>query len=119
MSNDRTGRRGEDLAVRFLFAAGMEILHRNWRYRHCEVDIIARDGNVLVFVEVKTRSSPIHGLPEAFVDNRQKRCLMDAADEFLVRFSEPKELRFDIIAINLCLDSDDYELEHFEDAFYW
>ncbi|MFI6500836.1 YraN family protein [Nonomuraea typhae] len=55
------GRRGEQLAVEYLESEGMEIIERNWRCRHGEIDILARDGSRLVVVEVKTRSSRSHG----------------------------------------------------------
>lgn len=55
------GRRGEEVAAAFLRGAGMRILERNWRCRDGEVDIIARDGDTLVAVEVKTRSGTSHG----------------------------------------------------------
>ena len=59
-----TGKMGEQLAANYLYEAGYTILHRNWRHRHWEVDIIACRGNRLHFVEVKTRQNLSYGLPE-------------------------------------------------------
>ncbi|WP_061296969.1 YraN family protein [Herbidospora cretacea] len=60
-AKDELGRAGEDLAARYLIRHGMEILCRNWRCREGEIDIVARDGGVLVVVEVRTRSSDARG----------------------------------------------------------
>lgn len=62
-SNIVLGKRGEDLAVEFLQKKGLQILERNWRCMYGELDIVAKDGEVLVFVEVKTRSSVSCGHP--------------------------------------------------------
>ncbi len=59
----RLGRWGEDLAARYLRDIGLEVLERNWRCEHGEVDIVARDGNCLVICEVKTRRSAVFGEP--------------------------------------------------------
>ncbi len=71
------GRYGEDVAARYLVAAGMRVLDRNWRCDIGEIDIVARDGNTLVICEVKTRSglgygSPLEGVTRAKAD-RQRR----------------------------------------------
>jgi putative endonuclease len=62
-AKDVVGRHGEELAARHLEAAGLQIVARNWRCRAGELDIVARDGPVLVFAEVKTRTSLAYGLP--------------------------------------------------------
>jgi putative endonuclease len=62
-AKDDLGRRGEELAAHFLVNAGMSIVDRNWRCSQGEIDIVARDGVDLVFVEVKTRSSLAFGHP--------------------------------------------------------
>ena len=62
-AKDALGRRGEAIAARHLEAAGLVIVERNWRCTHGEIDIVARDGGDLVFVEVKTRSSVEYGHP--------------------------------------------------------
>ena len=62
-AKDVLGRRGEALAADHLVAAGLTILDRNWRCRQGEIDLVARDGDELVFVEVKTRTSVAFGHP--------------------------------------------------------
>ncbi|MSX18221.1 MAG: hypothetical protein F2931_08290, partial [Actinobacteria bacterium] len=61
--NQATGKRGEDLAARFLEAAGMIILERNWRCAAGELDLVVRDGNAIVAIEVKTRTTSRTGHP--------------------------------------------------------
>ena len=68
---DAVGRFGEQVAVEHLQDAGVTILDRNWRCREGELDIVARDGDTLVFVEVKTRSSSAFGLPAGAVSARK------------------------------------------------
>ncbi len=60
------GRKGEDLAAEYLSSKGYRILERNWRWSRAEADIIAMDGEVLVFVEVKTRTSDYFGSPDGY-----------------------------------------------------
>ncbi|MBB5632487.1 putative endonuclease [Cryobacterium mesophilum] len=62
-AKDDLGRRGEDLAARFLEASGYTVIDRNWRCARGEIDLVARDGNDTVFIEVKTRSSTAFGHP--------------------------------------------------------
>ncbi|MBB6120381.1 YraN family protein [Nocardiopsis algeriensis] len=69
------GRRGEDLAAVFLERAGMRVVDRNWRIPAGEIDIVARDGAVLVVAEVKTRTSLRHGHPVEAVHPRRRRRL--------------------------------------------
>ena len=97
------GAMGEALAVDHLTKMGLRILDRNWRCRDGELDIVARDGTALVFVEVKTRSSLACGVPAAAVD----RCKVARLRRLAVRWmAEHRELgqfwatvRFDVIAI--------------------
>jgi len=62
-AKDDLGRRGENIAVTFLEAEGLEVVERNWRCGQGEIDVVAREGDELVFVEVKTRSSLAFGHP--------------------------------------------------------
>src|ERR1700751_1403233 len=63
----QTGKKGEEQAIAFLRELGYEIIHINWRFKHLEIDIIARENNFLVIVEVKTRKNSDFGAPETFV----------------------------------------------------
>ena len=112
-----TGKTGENLAVELLRSKGYEILETNWRFRRSEVDIIAKDGLILVFVEVKTRSYDYFGRPESFVSARKKILLQDAAAAYMHQIHHTWEIRFDIIGI-LLPSNKQVEMKHFEDAFF-
>ncbi|NDC30725.1 MAG: YraN family protein [Bacteroidetes bacterium] len=109
------GKTGEELAVSFLKEKGYEILHTNLRLEKVEVDIIAKDKNQIVFVEVKTRSSAMVE-PEKAVNKSKQKNLQWAAEIFLEERQLKNELRFDIIAI--VKQKNNTDIEHFEDAFY-
>jgi len=111
------GQWGENLATDFLVQSGWEILSRNWRYRRAEIDIIARDGNILVFVEVKTRSGTSFGHPEISVDRRKQRLLIDAAMAYMRASGFESEVRFDIISI-VGAPGRQKDIHHFRDAFF-
>ncbi len=94
------GFRGEEAAARFLEAGGYEILARNVRLGRCELDIVARDGARLVFVEVKTRSGEGYGRPAEAVTPAKQRRIVQAALLFLQREGlQPAELRFDVVEV--------------------
>ncbi len=94
------GKIGERHAVRFLSKAGFAIVARNYRTPLGEIDIVARDGETLVFIEVKTRSSRAFGLPQEAVDRRKQRQLIRAAQVFLKAHGEPAvPCRFDVVAV--------------------
>jgi putative endonuclease len=93
-------RRGEALAALFLRAKGYRIEVRNWRCPLGEIDIIARRGGTLVFVEVKTRSGGSAGSPEEAVDERKRRQIVRLANVYLRRFHGAlPPCRFDIVAV--------------------
>ena len=112
-----TGKKGEGLAVKFLEEKGYKILETNWRFRRSEVDIIAKDGPILVFVEVKTRSYDYFGKPASFVSTRKKVLLQDAASAYMHEINHTWEIRFDIIGI-LKPATKNMEINHYEDAFF-
>ena len=98
----RKGARGEERASEFLRERGYRILERNYRCPLGELDIIARDGRVIVFVEVKTRSSHRFGSPQEAIDPRKKRRMTAIALFYLKGqgwLGEPA--RFDVAAVNL------------------
>jgi putative endonuclease len=110
------GKQGEDMAVEFLIEEGYEILERNWRFRHIEVDIIARKSNQLVIVEVKTRSGNSYGEPYVAVDIRKQRSLIFAAERYIFSQNLDVDVRFDIISI--IIDQGRTALEHIKEAFH-
>ncbi len=98
------GQRGEQLALEFLRARGMVVLDRNWRPRgqgiRGELDLVARDGDDLVIVEVKTRRSIAYGSPIEAITTRKMRSLRSLALAWLeCRSIHAPRLRFDVIAV--------------------
>jgi len=110
------GKKGEDLAVEFLLEEGYEILERNWRFKHIEVDIIARNKDQLVIAEVKSRTGNSYGEPYTAVDFRKQRYLIFAAERYLYSHDLDLEVRFDIISI--IIDQGRTALEHIKEAFH-
>lgn len=116
--HNQLGKWGEDYAVRYLRALGYEILSRDWRVGHRDLDIVARtpDNATVVFVEVKTRTSDVVTKPDDAVDLRKIRNIGYAANAYVKEQNIVDDLRFDIITI--VGDSDDNaQLEHAENAF--
>lgn len=115
--HNQIGAWGEAKAAHFLQAKGYEILDENWTFGKCEVDLICLYKGVMVFVEVKTRSSSAFGRPEEFVDQRKQNLMQTAAEAYLRAVDYKGEIRFDIVAI-LIKSDETYEIEHIEDAFW-
>jgi putative endonuclease len=109
------GKKGEDLATAYLQSKGWEILARNWRYKRSEIDLIARDGQILVFVEVKTKSYTRFGEPETSVDDRKAAKIMEGAEQYVFDNDWHGDIRFDVVAITL---QPQVDLLHLEDAFH-
>lgn len=101
------------MAADFLVQKGYEILTRNYRHKHAEIDLIVKRGNWLLFVEVKTRSSNAYGEPEEFVTEFKARKIFEAAEEYIFSTNWQGHVRFDVVSIKL---GDVPEIEHFEDA---
>ena len=109
------GKQGEEIAVKYLMDKGYEILERNWRNRHKEIDIIAKDGNELVVVEVKTRKNNDYGDPDFAVNKQKQRLLISAANSYIYRNNLDLDTRFDIISI--IIKDGNPVIDHIEDAF--
>ena len=110
------GKAGEAIAVEHLEGKGYRILERNWRLGKEEIDIIARDGNFVVIVEVKTRTSNVFAEPEASVTKSKQRILVRAANAYVNYRRQYGEVRFDIISIIIRAEGE--IINHIEDAFY-
>jgi putative endonuclease len=94
------GTYGERLAARHLEAAGLVVLARNWRCADGEVDLILRDGDDLVFCEVKTRRGTLFGSPAEAVSPAKVRRLRRLAARWLAESSvRPREIRFDVVSV--------------------
>ncbi len=112
-----SGRRAEDMAHRFLQRAGMTIVARNYRARSgiAELDLVARDGETLVFVEVKSRASEEFGSPDRAVDREKQEHVLRAAVEFARRANVPMtRTRFDIVSV---VFETPVRITHLRDAF--
>jgi putative endonuclease len=104
----RTGQMAEQVAVDFLQAEGLEILFRNFRRKRGELDIVARDANVLVVAEVRTRARSAYGGAAASVDVRKQRRLIHASAQLLQQHPAFARLpvRFDVLVIHNPLSAD-------------
>lgn len=112
------GRKGEDLAHRYLQSAGFKVIARNYRPSggESEIDIVARDGEITVFVEVKTRTTDQFGAPDRAVGNDKQKNIVRAARTYAARAGVGwHQVRFDIVSIVL---SSPPSIVHQEDAFF-
>ena len=111
------GRRGEEAAARFLVRRGYEVIERNWTCPAGEADIIAKDDECVVFVEVKTRMDEDQGVPEEAVSAEKRKRYERIAAFFLRDYDEVNiQVRFDVIGI-LVLTSDRALVRHHINAF--
>ena len=113
--HNELGKKGEEIAAQYLSEKGYEILERNWRNRHKEIDIIAKDGNELVILEVKTRQNDEHGEPDLAVTRPKQTRLIYAANAYIFQNKLDINTRFDIIAI--VFKDERPVIDHIQDAF--
>jgi putative endonuclease len=110
------GREAEDLAAAFLEARGYRVLARNHRLRRGEVDLVCARGEVVCFVEVRSRTGVAHGTPEETVDRRKARRVVLAAEDWAARNDVAgRDLRFDVVAVTF--GEDPPRIVHFPAAF--
>ena len=110
------GKKGEDLAAAYLQEKGYRIIRRNWRSGKNEVDIIAEDGDFIVFAEVKTRSADFLIDPASAVTREKQRSLIHLAENYIKWYNVSRECRLDIIRV--IQKNDKFEIDHIEDVFY-
>jgi putative endonuclease len=115
MKNIKLGKKGENLACDYLTNKGFSILERNYRFHKSEIDIIAQKDELLIFVEVKLRTSIEFGFPEDFVNKKKKNSLIKAVNEYLSVNHNYKFIRCDIISILLIKNVP--QILHLEDAW--
>lgn len=115
--HNELGKQGEILASAYLADKGHIILETNYRYAHKEIDIISLCGDVLVFTEIKARSSYAFGYPEEAVNQRKQKLLKQAAEYYCLDKPQYVKLRFDVLSL-LLNKGNITEALHFEDAFY-
>jgi putative endonuclease len=111
------GKEGEEIAVQFLAKKGFKILEKNYHYGHGEIDIIADDNGVLVFVEVKTRLNLEYGEPEYAINKKKIQQIKKMAELYLFdKEKEEADCRFDVVAIIL-ENKVEPKITHYENAF--
>jgi len=111
------GNQGEKLAITHLEQNGYEILDKNYRAGHGEIDIIARIGSILVFVEVKTKKFGDFGDPVTWVTRSKQRQIGKIAQAYILQKQITNmDYRFDVIA--LTWDSGSWKIDHIENAFW-
>lgn len=111
------GRWGESLAAERLQADGYEILARNWRCAQGEIDLVARDEDMLIMVEVKTRRSKAYGYPEEALTPRKAQKLIDLGVAYVAELEDPEiPWRIDLIAIQIDNSGKLQRYEHIPDA---
>lgn len=117
LSRIRTGKRGEDIAVDYLRKLGYQIMERNYRCPLGEIDIVARDKDVLVFIEVKSRQTEAFGDPELAVGKtKQKKIALMAMYYLANKYAGSPKARFDVVAVKI-LPGRQQEVKLIRDAF--
>ncbi len=112
------GRRGEEEAARYLRKKGLRVAQRNFRCRLGELDIIARDGPYLVFVEVRTVAGSAFGTARESVDLKKRRKIRQVAAYYLQSANAGDvPVRFDVVAVTLGPDGSVRDIDHIPDAF--
>ncbi len=110
------GNKGEDLAVKFLKKKGYFIIERNFKTKLGEIDIIAKDKNTIVFVEVKTRTNDYFGYPFEAINEKKKNRLKNLALIFMKRYERELPIRFDVVSI-FYMSGGNKKIQHIKDAF--
>ena len=110
------GKQGEEIATTYLLRQGYIILDKNWRAGRNEIDLVARDKDYLVIIEVKSRSKDVFGEPEEAVTREKQMALIRAANAYIYRNNINMETRFDIISI--IHNKNETRINHLKDAFY-
>ncbi len=100
-AKDALGLAGESAAAGFLARKGYRVICRRWRSRHGEIDLIVRDGDEVVFVEVKTRRGGGFGLPEEAVTKAKRERLRRSAEEYLDGHPGVRRWRIDVVAVEV------------------
>ena len=116
LTGKRTGKKGEDLAAAYLAEAGFRIIERNYRCLFGEIDIVAEEGETLVFIEVKSRRSEAYGDPQLAVGHEKQKKISRIAMHYLQeRRLRHRLARFDVVAVKLL--SSGHKIELIRNAF--
>lgn len=114
-AHNELGKWGEDLAADYLQRKGYTIIERDWKSGRRDLDIVAKNGNVIVFVEVKTRRNSLYGQPEEAVDYRKLQSLQQAINHYIKFRHIRQEVRFDIISVVGTIGSEP-DIQHIQDV---
>ena len=114
-AHNELGKWGEDLAADYLQRKGYTIIERDWKSGRRDLDIVAKNGNVIVFVEVKTRRNSLYGQPEEAVDYRKLQSLQQAINHYIKFRHIRQEVRFDIISIVGTIGTEP-DIQHIQDV---
>lgn len=118
LNRGERGRRGEVAVETYLRRQGYQITARNFRCRVGELDVVARDGNELVFVEVRSRSSALFGRPEETVDRHKQLRVRRAAQCYLLATGQTNAwCRFDVVGLLVDAEGRVLHMEHIKNAF--
>jgi putative endonuclease len=115
-SRQRLGRRGEQLAAQRLEAKGFDIVARNWRCETGELDLVARDGDCLVAVEVRTRRGRSMGSPEESITAAKQARLITLGEAYVQEISWAGDWRIDVVAIEMDRRGHVLRVTHYENA---
>jgi len=113
--NKQIGKLGEDIAAKYLIAKDYLVLERNWGNKWGEIDLICRDGAILVFVEVKTKRGITFGRPEEMVDSRKLQQIKRMAALYSAGIKG--EMRIDVVAVILNYDLSQNEIIHYSGVY--
>ena len=114
-AHNELGKWGEDLAADYLQRKGYTIIERDWKSGRRDLDIVAKNGNVIVFVEVKTRRNSLYGQPEEAVDYRKLQSLQQAINHYIKFRHIRQEVRFDIISVVGTIGAEP-DIQHIQDV---
>jgi putative endonuclease len=116
-TNQKLGKMGEDIAAEFFEARGFIVLERNYRTSTGEIDLIVRKDDLIVFVEVKTRTSTRYGLPEEAITSTKQEHMVTSAEEYILSHPENSEFwRLDVLSILINQHNGNPQIEWFENA---
>ena len=113
--HNELGKIGEEMAAKYLANAGYQVLERNYRFKRDEIDIIATKKGIIVFVEVKTRTSSFLGVPEEAVSMAKQKRIIKVANHYLIDNDLDNEGRFDIFGI--IINRNEEIISHVKEAF--
>lgn len=119
MNKHEFGMQGEEIACRFIESHGGKILDRNFRFKGGEIDVIYKDGDYIVFGEIKYRSSSAFGMAEEAVGYKKQRTISRGCDFYLLKnnLDEFTPVRFDVIALNIDEGQNTVKVHYVKNAF--